>query len=271
MSKINRSPLVKTAQKAYDTDDLYAALDQIGIQSGDNLCIHSSIQALGFPALSDPSTWKGPDFLGKFIEVIQDVIGSSGTLLMPSFTYSFCKNEIFDVQQTPSKVGTLNEFFRQMKQTQRTKDPIFSFAIAGSKKQHYLNISNSCFGANSVFDKIYKNDAKLIFLGTDARAMTFVHYIEQKAGVPYRYQKTFQGIIKDNDILEQASFLYYVRHLDQKSIFDSQIVKNFALQTHNLKSAAFGASHIICIDAKKICDDLASQLQADPLFLLGNQ
>lgn len=41
-----------------------------------------------------------------------DIIGKNGTLIMPVFSYSFCKNEIYDKLYSKGKVGVLNEFFR---------------------------------------------------------------------------------------------------------------------------------------------------------------
>ncbi|MCW1523361.1 AAC(3) family N-acetyltransferase, partial [Campylobacter jejuni] len=74
------------------------------------------------------------------------VLGKEGTLLMPTFTYSFCKNETYDKVHSKGKVGVLNEFLELAGGVRRTSDPIFSFAVKGAKADIFLKENSSCFG-----------------------------------------------------------------------------------------------------------------------------
>ena len=57
-------------------------------------------------------------------------------------------------------------------------DPMFSVLIFGKNRKKYI-VSNDSFGPNSIFDKIFKENFKLISFGIDKFDPTFVHYVEQ--------------------------------------------------------------------------------------------
>ena len=41
----------------------------------------------------------------------------------------------------------------------------------------------------------------------------FFHYIEQKVGVPYRYNKEFEGVMVNGNEKKKLTFNYYVRDI----------------------------------------------------------
>ncbi len=111
-----------------------------------------------------------------------------------------------------------SEIFRKRNDTKRTSHPIFSFSIYG-KKWEYFNSSdtNTCFGKNSLFDFFFKDGGKIIILGsTFEKVTTFVHYIEEKIGVNYRYLKKFDGYVI-NKKKKKITTLYYVRKKKSKN------------------------------------------------------
>lgn len=262
-------PLIRTQTDIFTGTDLLKALKELGINDGDDLCVHSAIHAFGLPAVKDLQKLSGPTFLGNFVDALKAAVGTAGTLLMPTFTYSFCKNEPYDLQSSPSTVGVLTEYFRKLPETRRTGDPIFSFAVWGKRTAEYLKISPFCFGVNSVFDKLYRNRGKIVFFGTSVGSMTFIHYVENLFKVPYRYDKTFTGEIIESGVLTSSSCVYYVRDINRKSIFNTAILRNFAISTDNLKQVPYGAGVITVVDAFRLCNDLLSALKRNPLFLLG--
>ncbi|QMX75386.1 AAC(3) family N-acetyltransferase [Campylobacter jejuni] len=92
--------------KKYSDKDLIDAFYQLGIKRGDILCVHTELFKFGIPLLSRN------EFLQTILNCFFEVIGQEGTLIMPTFTYSFCKNETYDKVHSKGKVGVLNEFFR---------------------------------------------------------------------------------------------------------------------------------------------------------------
>ena len=99
-----------------------------------------------------------------FFDQIIDKVGKEGTILIPTFTYSFIKNKIFNLEKSKSEVGYFSEVFRNRKDTYRYCHPIFSFSIYGKKIYNKENYK-SCFGKKTIFDDFFKKNGRIIVLG----------------------------------------------------------------------------------------------------------
>ncbi len=195
-------------------NDVVTALRAIGISTGDEICVHSSLVKLG-KILVAPE-----QMLATLVAALREVVGATGTILMPTFSYSYCHGEVFDVRTTPSTVGILTEYYRQLDGVKRTHNPIFSFAVSGPETDTYLACPNdTCFGPGSVYDVMTQHDAKVVLLGHLLRGHTFIHYVEECAHVSYRFYKTFHGTtIDEAGQAHESDIQYYVRCLDRPSI-----------------------------------------------------
>ncbi len=235
--------LLKHNGKIYTQDDLIEILIKLGIQKGDIICSHSEIYSFGIPLLPIK------EFLSTLLECLFEVIGKEGTLIMPTFTYSFCKNEIYDKLNSKCTVGALNEFFRKQEGVKRTNDPIFSFAIKGAKEKLFLKNAISCFGENSVFDELTKHNGKIILFGGKHLGLTYIHHIEEAAKVSYRYHKIFKGTtIDENGIFKQEEISYFVRDLNQHCIINKNKFLNICKKNKISKSLDFGGSEILLFE-----------------------
>ncbi len=254
----------------YDSQLLYAndirlALEQVGIQKSDSIFVHSDLKHFG--KLSQ--IMNRDEFFGQMIDVFLNVIGPNGNLMMPTFSYSFCKGEIFDVLETPSAVGVLTEAFRRTSGIQRSIDPIFSVAAIGPKKDFFTDVSSECFGKNSIFDKLYQSNVKLIFFGPTFD-ITYAHYIENRFGVPYRYMKSFPGILRVGGNHRAATFHYYVRDLEIDPQYDLEKIADI-LNTHAvLRKVHLGMSIIRSVTAQDAYRVLFEELKKDPYCLLSS-
>jgi len=142
-----------------------------------------------------------------------------GTLVMPTFTYSFCRGERFDVAETPSTVGALTEHFRRLPGVRRTFDPLFSAAVRGPLparwEESFFRVRDTdSFGPESVFACLRETGAKLLFFGVGFEYATFVHHAEQRMGVPYRFLKNFRGEVRAGDDAGTVTARYFVRDLE---------------------------------------------------------
>lgn len=151
----------------------------------------------------------------------------------------------------------------------RTNDPIFSFAIKGKNRELFLKDTTSCFGENCIYDILSKTDGKIILFGSKINGYTFTHFIEEKAQVPYRYFKEFQGkIIFENGISEDKKINYYVRNLNMNSDLDVYKQIQILQQDNNFKIEKFANSHIVSIDANKYLNATLKALEKNPYCLL---
>ena len=73
------------------------ALYKVGIKRGDTICVHSELLKFGIFKLPRE------EYMQAYIDALLEVIGEEGTLLMPTFSYSFCKGEIYDIENTKDK------------------------------------------------------------------------------------------------------------------------------------------------------------------------
>lgn len=240
-------------KKVINTIDLYEALRRLGIRRGDVICVHSHLMSFGKPLL------ERQDFMKAIIEVLFKTIGEEGTLIMPTFSYSFCKNEEFNIEKTPSDVGVLTEYFRTMDNVKRTWHPIFSFAIFGAKTKEYLDIGPDAFGLDSIYGKMISDKGKLVMLGAN-KGYTFYHLAEEHVHVSHRYFKEFVGDIVTSAKKYKASVPYFVRYLDRDSVLDENKLSKFLIGTGCQKQIKFAKGTIAVVDCEKAyletCDAL---------------
>jgi aminoglycoside 3-N-acetyltransferase len=73
------------------------------------------------------------------------------------------------------------------------------------------DLSKDSFDAGSIFGRLHRSRRKLVFFGASFQACTFLHYVEQMHGIPYRYMKTFSGRIGDGAEEYEDSYAYLLR------------------------------------------------------------
>ena len=196
-----------------DGNDISELLKKNNIQIGDNIFLHVDAFVTAF--LKGNSTEEKIDTL---IESIINFIGPSGTLVLPTFTYSATKNEVYDLNQTQSEVGIVTENFRKRKNVLRSSNPIFSVASIGKLSENFKNSSiTDCFGDGTCFDLMYKNNFWIVTLGCSFDRITFIHYVDQFKNVSYRYFKNFKSLIINDSKKINSNISYFVRNLDRKS------------------------------------------------------
>ena len=238
------NPIFRYNGKWYYTKDIVDALKKAGIKIGDSIFVHSDLKSFG--KIDNKITIV--EFLGCFIEALKQATGQSGNIIMPTFSYSFCKKEIFDSENTPSKVGILTNYFRKLASVKRSMDAIFSVAVLGPDKDYFIDVGTDCFGKKSIFEKLYDRNVKIVFLG-ETFDITYIHFIEQRCGIAYRFIKKFRGQIRHGSELEEVIFDYNVRPLDRNIEYDLEGIASFLDDTGVLKKTKIGNSKIRVVSA----------------------
>jgi len=244
-------------------------LVDLGLKSGDTLMLHSRLYTLGRPALNLTKA----AFCQAILDSIFEVIGLEGTLIVPTFTLSFCKTGVFNPAKTPTEMGVFAEFVRSHPQSVRSKNPIHSIAAMGKRKVEFsLASNNSSFGGGSVFDLLnQKLDAKLVTIGVENpfEAITFVHYFEQKFSVPYRFLKTFSGQIVDDEKSEPIVTSFFVRKNPDTQFFDyPKCYDVFLAENHPAVEIPLGSGKSFLTTVNTINSFLSQKLTTDINFLL---
>jgi aminoglycoside 3-N-acetyltransferase len=256
----------KVTAIAITPGDVTSALQSVGVDTGSTVMVHAdAIVAAQFVCSSREQS------LDLLIEAIEAAIGDSGTLVIPTFSYSFTKGEPFDVLHTPSAVGMVSERFRTLRGVFRSFDPIFSFACRGSRARELCAIPvKECFGAESVFAALHRLNAHIVDLGCSmSRGGTFVHYVETAHGVDYRYKKVFSGtVVLPDRGTREFSVVYDVRDLTRKSDADFRRLQKRLADDEKLRSIDVGRSRIISVSANDLFDTAWKMLDDDPLSLI---
>lgn len=242
--------------KVISTDYLYDCLKQVGICKGDIVCVHSHLMSFGKPLL------ERQEFMRCIIDVLIDTVGRNGTLIMPTFTYSFCENKLYDVEDSISQVGILTEYYRKCKNVKRTWHPIFSFAIGGNRQEEYLDIGPDAFSLDSVYGKMIRDGGKIVMLGGNC-GYTFYYLAEEHFNVAHRYFKIFAGTIKTSGRKYLTSVPYFVRNLDIKSDVDEKKLETFLLESGCQKQVDFAKGTIAVIDCKDMYANICDALRVD--------
>ncbi|MBF0192632.1 MAG: AAC(3) family N-acetyltransferase [Magnetococcales bacterium] len=161
----------------FGPDTLKQTLTDLGIRSGDCLLVHSSLDRL------EAFTGKSSAIIG----VLQEVVGPSGLLLMPTLPFSGTALEwarsgaLFDARTTPSRSGLLTELFRRSPGVVRSLHPTHAVAAWGERAEAFCRAHPHCStpcGEGSPYAELVTENGKILFLGASIEAMTFFHAAE---------------------------------------------------------------------------------------------
>jgi len=164
---------------------LLADLRKLGVTAGDILFVHSSYRSLG-PIEGGAAT---------VISALQAACGPDGLLLMPSFNLVEPERrpQTWDLRTTPSTVGWLTEYFRQMPGTYRSDHYSHSVAACGSGARQFVSDHLCQDGMHSPWDRLpwgrtfgwhspmyraYEAGGKILMLGVDYDSSTYIHLVE---------------------------------------------------------------------------------------------
>ena len=250
----------------YSYSDILQSIKAVGICPGDSIFVHSDLKSFGKLA----EAVSRDEFIGTFIRALIDAVGENGNVIMPTFSYSFCKKEVFDPENTPSTVGIMTEYFRKIPGVKRSSDAIFSVAAIGPDAGYFTSVGNVCFGEKSIFEKLYQRNAKMLFLG-NTFDITYMHFVEQKHGVPYRYIKQFAGKMRQGDAIVDAAFDYNVRPLDKDIDYDLEKIASYFEQCGILSKSCLGNSKVRCVSSVDAFNSIITGLKKDAYFLLKNK
>lgn len=162
-------------------EQLVKDLRGLGLATGDLVCVHSSFSALGY-VVGGPTT---------FIQALEEVVGSSGTIMMPTFSmrgpmHSYLESgQTFNVLKTPSRVGALSEAFRTWPGVKRSLHPTNSVAAKGPLADELLKrheCSTTPYGLDTPFGRLAPLMGKVLMVSTHVHS--FLHHVQELVNIP---------------------------------------------------------------------------------------
>lgn len=172
--RLKQREFLISQNKSVTKQHIIDKLKSIGITKGDVVMLHSSLSKIGF-------VQNGANTL---INALMEVIENDGTLVMPAFpavgfNYDYLKtNPVFNVKETPSKMGIITEVFRKKENVFRSLHPTDSVCAFGKQaeylvKDHFNQLSP--YNKYSPFYKLCQLQGKIILIGVDLNSLTNFH------------------------------------------------------------------------------------------------
>lgn len=173
-----------------------------GLKAGDSVLVHSSFSKIGFVA-------GGPRII---VDALLEVIGAEGNLLMPSspnpgYQLDYIRNlKQFDVQNDPSKMGAITEYFRTLPGVMRSESPTEPVCCFGPKAEWFTSGhlgEETPYTKNSPFARLAEAHGKILYIGvTLDNAGTSLHVLEDAVAdfkYPIYYPEVFPVSVKQTN------------------------------------------------------------------------
>ena len=244
--------------------DFKDALRRLKADQCDVLYIHTGMQ-FGLPNLE----------LGRagVLEAMAGVLYSLGvsTLIMPSYTFSFCGGHPFDREKSISPMGALNEYLRIRHQWVRSCDPLMSNILYGQERGLINQIGKESVGRGSTFDLLSHLNVKVKFLFLGPRVhdcFTYMHYLEAIKLVPYRYNVKFKGLIIDGESSYEDQYTLFVRDQGVLAGSGAKIYENMLIESEIACFEYLGGGALTVVDLETARSLYLELLTMSPNFFI---
>jgi aminoglycoside 3-N-acetyltransferase len=145
-----------------------------------------------------------------------------------------------------------------------------SVAALGEDTSVVEDLGRYSIGKDSTFDKLRrKGGTKFLFLGArPSKCMTYVHYIENEIGVPYRYNRAFTGTITDYRETTRETYILFVRY---RGVIPTERpdYQEFLIKNKYMLKAPCGNSFVYTVDERFVYETLSEILHNDIDYLLA--
>jgi FkbH-like protein len=239
------------------------ALDAVTSRVDRLVVVHSSMVDLGLTARR--AAWDA-------LHAVDGLVARGLTLVVPTYTFSFCSGGEYDEIRTPGEVGVLGNLFLRQHEVRRTDHPIYSHAVKGPLAEDLCACANSTtFGADSAFAFFREHDALIVMLGCDWKYATPFHHFEEIHAVPYRYFKDFTGPCVRKGIQREISARMFVRDLEVDAHNDFSPLVEALNASDKIRRHELGPGTVQAARMHDIAAVADEQLRRDPWCYVGNR
>ncbi|MCZ6711113.1 MAG: AAC(3) family N-acetyltransferase, partial [Gammaproteobacteria bacterium] len=193
----------KRHRKPVGRSRLVAELSALGLEPAMTVIVHCALSKIGWV----------PGGAQGVIAALFDVLGDSGTLVMPAHSGNLsdpanwrapsvprdwwdqirAEMPAYDLAVTPTRnMGAVAEAFRNYPQVLRSGHPHVSFTAHGPNAQHIVEEHplGCMFGEQSPLARLYELDAQVLLMGVDHANNTAIHLGEDRAEFAHKCYQT---------------------------------------------------------------------------------
>jgi len=244
---------------------MHDALVALGVKPGGFLLVHSSYKSLGAGV-------NGPE---QVIETLRAVLGESGTLVFPTLSYATVStgNRVFHINDTPSDVGAISEYFRRMPGVVRSLSPTHSCAAIGPGAVDITannHLDGTPVGENSPFRKLRDYGGQILMLGCGLKPNTSMHGAEELANPPYLFRHSFDYACTDENGITR---MLTVRRHHFENRHGEDVIQRYDRIKHVLDGNALKTGKVLAatchlIEAGPMWAMAEAVMRDDPLFFV---
>jgi aminoglycoside 3-N-acetyltransferase len=167
-----------------DRAQIEASLREAGLGEGDAAFVQAAMSSFG-------TVEGGPEAV---IGAFEQVLGPDGLIVMPAFPLDrpaidyLREGPVFDLRNTPSRMGAISERFRTSPGAVRSLHPTHSVSARGSGAVALVaghELAETPFGAGTPFARLIDRGAHQVFFGSGVGAITLYHAFECLRDPPY--------------------------------------------------------------------------------------
>lgn len=249
-----------------DRSAIVEALRKLGLGPGSVVNVHSRLHAVG--------RIRGLDAAGipaAYLSALQEVIGPSGTVVVPTYTTAFARfGRPFVLEETPSEMGVLSEFVRKQSGARRLLHPVVSLAALGIRAEE-LTADHPRWnvGHDTIWDRMLRSGGIVLTIGiSPALSMSFMHQVEFMACVPYLYHKIMRGDVRAGGANVPGDFLMAVRYLGYRVEYDLARLYTALEETRAVTRVPLGGDAVWAVSMSAAFETGMRGLRSDPYYLL---
>lgn len=247
-------------------DDLARAFREVGLRDGDGVFVHSAMSAFG-EIQGGPTT---------VIAALEQVLGPQGLIAMPAFPLTasgldhLAANPVFDVRETPSRVGAITEHFRKLPGVVRSDHPTHSIAARGPGAEELVAghaDAETPFGEGTPFARMIERGVKQVWFGTGLPTFTLYHAYEslRPGGFPievfYPQRQPARVVDASGAEREVTTLVHDPRYAERKDETRERM-KELLLAGGKLHRTTLGRGEILVLDLSDLMSELERLLQA---------
>lgn len=249
----------QTPEEEITYGKIVKTLYQLGTEDCDVLFVHSDIS---FGRVSKGIKRK------ELKEILVDAILETNvkTIVFPTFTFSYCNKEDFDIQNSKTAMGMLPEYVRTREDVVRSDDPILSVVILGESQGMEKMIGESSCGTGGIFHILHNSGKKVkfLFFGTQVtKCFTYLHYVEEIKNVSYRYAKPFLGKVIRDGKEEEKEIKLFVRYKGVCPTLPEDFAQQL-IERNIMTHKELGLSSVSLVDEKESYQYISSLIDENP-------
>ena len=235
------------------------------IPRGSVVMVHSALFSLGIIEGG----------VAGFYRALREHVGENATIVVPTFTYSFRRNQIFDIRQTPSalNIGVFSEYVRMLPGSIRSADPLFSMSAIGAEAADLMRrTTTASFGIGSIYDRLFDHNAYFVAIGiTYSTGLAGFMNLEKLAEVPYRKEvECFGRSVDQKGNVFNDSALHYQRNEEiyGEARTDREQMGELLERAGTSMAIEYGYGRHMCLAGCAWREQVLEILRRDPFFML---